>query len=166
MGARALIVYGAALLLVRLGDTRFLGKSTAFDVILGIILGSVLSRAINGDAPLLPTVVASAVLVGLHWTFAHLAVRSARLGTLVKGHAHLLVRDGVAERAAMARSAITEADLAEGLRSHGRAPALAGVAAAHLERSGAISVIPARRAPVVLEVAVADGVQTVHIRLE
>ena len=45
MAMRACIVYVCALAIVRLGDKRFLGKPTAFDAVLGIIFGSVVSRA-------------------------------------------------------------------------------------------------------------------------
>jgi hypothetical protein len=37
--ARAVVIYLAGVLLVRVGDRRFLGKSAAFDVIFGVILG-------------------------------------------------------------------------------------------------------------------------------
>ncbi len=48
MGLRAAVIYIAALIMVRLsGDRRFIGKYAAFDVILSIIFGSTLSRAIN-----------------------------------------------------------------------------------------------------------------------
>ena len=49
MVARAILVYAAMLVIVRLGERRFLGKSTPFDFILGIMLGSVGSRAITDD---------------------------------------------------------------------------------------------------------------------
>src|SRR5690606_2054685 len=48
MALRALLIYVAAILLVKAGEKRFMGKNTAFDMILGIILGSVLSRAVTG----------------------------------------------------------------------------------------------------------------------
>jgi uncharacterized membrane protein YcaP (DUF421 family) len=66
-------IYIAALLMIRIGEKRFLSKNTVFDVILGIILGSVLSRAINHSAPILPTIGASLMLVALHWRLAALA---------------------------------------------------------------------------------------------
>jgi uncharacterized membrane protein YcaP (DUF421 family) len=52
---RALIMFIAALIIVRLGSKRFLARKTAFDFILAFMLGSMLSRAINGSAELLPT---------------------------------------------------------------------------------------------------------------
>jgi len=41
MAARAAIVYALTLVMVRLGKKRFLGKATAFDIILGIMPGSI-----------------------------------------------------------------------------------------------------------------------------
>jgi uncharacterized membrane protein YcaP (DUF421 family) len=76
MALRALVVYVVALMMVRWGEKRFMEKSTAFDVILGVVLGSVVSRAITGQSPFLPTICAGFALVGLHWLFANLAFRS------------------------------------------------------------------------------------------
>ncbi len=94
MALRALIVYIAALAMVRLSDKRFIGKNTAFDVILGIVFGSVVSRAVTGNAPFFQTLVAGLVLVSLHWLFAACAFHSDFFGTLIKGHERTLVEDG------------------------------------------------------------------------
>ena len=62
MALRAVIVYAVTLAMVRLGKKRFMGKATAFDMILGIMLGSIVSRAITGNAPLVPALAAAAAL--------------------------------------------------------------------------------------------------------
>ncbi|MGE5293586.1 MAG: hypothetical protein ACM3VT_02030 [Solirubrobacterales bacterium] len=72
-GLRTLIIYAATLTLVRLGRKRFLSKASAFDVIVAIMFGSIMSRGSDGSTPLVPTLVAGAVLVGLHGLFATLA---------------------------------------------------------------------------------------------
>jgi hypothetical protein len=51
MALRAVVVYVATVFMVRLGKKRFMGQGTAFDLILGIMLGSTVSRAITGTAP-------------------------------------------------------------------------------------------------------------------
>ena len=61
---RTAIVYITSLALVRIASRRFLSQSTAFDIVVGIMLGSIMSRAINGSALFLPTIVAGLVLVG------------------------------------------------------------------------------------------------------
>ena len=66
MALRAVIVYVVTLIMVRLGKKRFMGKATAFDMILGIMLGSIVSRAITGNAPLVPALAATATLIALH----------------------------------------------------------------------------------------------------
>ena len=43
---RGVIVFVAALVIVRCGDRRFLSQKTAFDAVLGFILASMLARAV------------------------------------------------------------------------------------------------------------------------
>src|ERR687891_436755 len=66
MGLRAVIVYVVTVAIVRLGKKRFMGRTTAFDVILGIMLGSIVSRGVTGNAPLVPTLGAAAALMLMH----------------------------------------------------------------------------------------------------
>lgn len=166
MALRAVVVYVAALALVRLADKRFLGKSTAFDVILAVILGSVVSRAITGQSPFVPTLVAAAVLIALHWLLAWIAFRSDRFGTLVKGSPRTLVRDGEIQWDAMRRSHVSRDDLLGALRAAGGVDDVAGVKLARLERNGTVSVVGRDdAAPRVVEIEVADGVQRVRIEI-
>ena len=44
MALRTIVIYAFSLLIVRLGSKRFLSQATAFDVIVGIMLGSVINR--------------------------------------------------------------------------------------------------------------------------
>jgi uncharacterized membrane protein YcaP (DUF421 family) len=166
MALRAVLVYVAALLLIRSGEKRMLGKSTAFDVILGIMIGSVISRAINSGAPFFETLLAGAVLVGLHYLFAIIAFRSDTLGTLFKGSPRRLIHDGEIQWDAMRKSNIGEHDLVSALRSEASIEDPREVKAAYLERSGEISVIKMDREPRVVEVAMRDGVQTVLIEIQ
>jgi uncharacterized membrane protein YcaP (DUF421 family) len=55
MALRSIIVYLVTVGVARFAGKRFFGEHTAFDVVLSIILGSVLSRAINGSALFLET---------------------------------------------------------------------------------------------------------------
>ncbi len=141
MSLRAVIVFVAAIAMIRLGDKRFMGRSTAFDVILGIIFGSVVSRAITGNAPFFPTLAAALVLVLMHWVLSAIAFRSPRFGTWVKGHERQIVRDGELQWEAMRHSHITEHDLHEAMGGKGHVPDVRAVQAAHVERNGEISII-------------------------
>ena len=177
MSARAIVMYLAALAMIRIGEKRFLGKSTAFDVILGIIIGSVASRAINGSAAFGATIVAGVVLVGMHWLLAWLSFRWSAVGTVVKGSTRTLVEDGAIRWDEMRKSHVSEHDLLSALRTQGRVEGVEGVKLAMLERSGAVSVIAkdddgkdddgkdAAPAPRVVYVDVASGVQRIRIEL-
>src|SRR5882757_9766163 len=66
MAARTVVVFIWGVVIVRLGDRRLLGKNAGFDVLLVVVLGSVLSRGINGQAAFGPTLGVSALLVLLH----------------------------------------------------------------------------------------------------
>ena len=78
IGMRTFVVYLAVIALVRLGEKRFLGKYAALAVILGFVLGSILSGAITGSSAFFETLGATLVLVLLHWLFAVLAFHSDR----------------------------------------------------------------------------------------
>jgi uncharacterized membrane protein YcaP (DUF421 family) len=162
---RTLIVYLTALIVVRLGEKRFFGKSTAFDLVLSIILGSVISRAINGSAPFFPTLAASLALVGIHWLLAALAFHSDRFGNLIKGQARILIRDGELKWEAMRSSHLSEQDLRSALRVQSQIEEPSGVKVARLERSGSISVIPVEGQPHVIEYPVEEGVKVIHIEI-
>ena len=164
MGLRAMVVYLAWLAAVRFADRRLLGKYSPFDVVLAVILGAVLGRAINGSTPFFETMGAGAVLVGMHWLFAFLSARFHLFGRLVKGEERVLIWNGELRRAEMRKNHMTERDLSEMLRLNGHVADPQDVAAAYLERNGEISVLPFRQARVV-EVDVLAGVQTVRIVL-
>jgi uncharacterized membrane protein YcaP (DUF421 family) len=164
MALRAAVVYAATVVVVRLGKKRFMGKATAFDVILGIILGSVVSRGITGNAPIGPVLAAACVLLAMHWAFSGIAVRWHRFGEAVKGRPVVIVREGRTDERAIRAAHLTEHDLQEELRRHGLTR-LEQVAEARLERNGDISIVRAERQPRVVEVRVAEGVQTVRIEL-
>jgi uncharacterized membrane protein YcaP (DUF421 family) len=141
MSMRAAIVFALTLTYVRLGNKRFLGRRSAFDFVLAIILGSVMSRAINGQAPFGPTLAAGAALLGLHWMLGAMALRWPALGSLVKGRPRLLVKDGRFIEEEARKSHISETELLEDLRSEAHIDSIEDVQAAYLECNGKIGVV-------------------------
>lgn len=141
MGARALVVFVAGIALLRVGGLRILGPQTAFDLLVAVILGSVLARAVTGATSVHGALAASTAIVVAHRAFALLAMRSHRFGILVKGREQLLVRDGEIDWKSMHRSAISEHDLRAAIRLKAATEDLASVAQARLERTGEISVL-------------------------
>jgi uncharacterized membrane protein YcaP (DUF421 family) len=120
MAARAAVIFLVALALVRVGEKRFIGKNTAFDVVLGVMLGSLLSTAVTDSSSFFNIMVAGAVFVFLHW---------------------LLIKDGEIDWDEMRESHVTKNDLVSALRRQGRMTDPSEVKAAFLERNGDISVI-------------------------
>jgi uncharacterized membrane protein YcaP (DUF421 family) len=138
---RGLIVFVAALMMIRVGDKRFMPKKTAFDAILVFILASMLARAINGSAAFFPTLGGGFVLVLFHRLMAKLAFRWHAFGKLVKGTDEILIRDGELNKGNMKKNDITERDLEEELRLNGNTDSVKEVKEARMERSGEISVV-------------------------
>ena len=140
---RAAVVYLGSLILVRLGKSRLIGRLTPLDIISGFVLGSLLSRGITGHASISATLVGSAVLIGIHWICAGLAVYSHRFGNLIKGRSFLVVDRGQMLTKNMRHAQISVDDLWEELRLHD-VTQLDEVEQAFKERNGEISVIKKR----------------------
>ena len=141
---RALIGFAAAIAIVRVADKRFLSRKTAFDVVLGLIIASLLARAINGSAPLGPTIVSGFALVLAHRLLAFLSLKSHWFGNLIKGRSDQIIADGQVDEEALKKHNFTKRDLMEDLRLEGvRSPE--EVESARLERSGDLSVIKKRK---------------------
>ena len=165
MALRTVVVYIFTLAIVRVSSKRFLGETTAFDFIVSIMLGSIMSRAVNGSAPFGPTLAAGVVLLLMHWLFALLAFHSRLFGFIVKGDAILLIKDGVAQPEGMRRAHITENDLTGALRIHTNQTDPTRVKLAYMERNGQISIIANEREPRFVTLSVEEGVQTVRIEM-
>jgi uncharacterized membrane protein YcaP (DUF421 family) len=130
------------------------------------MLGSIMSRAVEGSVSFGPTLLSGAVLVAAHWLLAALTSRLDWFGPLVKGRPTLLVRDGRVDHEALRQSGVSEQDLEQAIRLEVGETDPSNVRLACLERNGSISVIRAEREPVVFDIRVEDGIQTVRVRLE
>jgi uncharacterized membrane protein YcaP (DUF421 family) len=141
ISVRGIIVFIAALVIVRCGDRRFLSQKTAFDAVLGFILASMLARAVNGTAAFFPTLGAGFVLVLLHRLFAHWARGSHAFGNLIKGRSDIVIREGKLDAELAKRKSLSEHDVLEDLRLHGNVGSVSDVSLGVFERNGHISVI-------------------------
>jgi uncharacterized membrane protein YcaP (DUF421 family) len=138
--ARAVLVFLYGLVLVRLAGRRVFGKWAALDIVVSIIIGSNLSRALTGSAPLWGTLAATALLLALHWILAQAAARSAALSHLLEGRPVRLGESGRIDADGLARHAVSEADINESLRGVGLEHH-SGARLIMLEPSGKISIL-------------------------
>jgi uncharacterized membrane protein YcaP (DUF421 family) len=182
---RALLVYGAGLVLVRLGKRRFMGSYSAFDMVLGITVGALLATASASAGRFLNALILVFALVVIHWALAVATQRWAWLDRIVKGKTLDLVRDGQVLDDALRRTAFSKGDLIQAIRWQG-VNDLGAIKQAVMERSGQVSIVQhgasasptpledavergqAERpssSPSIVEVEVKDGVQRVVIEI-
>ena len=141
MAARAFIMFFIALLLIRLAGMRVFGIKTAFDNILVIMLGAILSRGVVGASPFFSTVAAAAAMIAVHKLLAWLAMKYVWVGKLVKGYRRSLYHNGVMREDNLRKTQISKDDLMEGVRREINKNTLADVEQVYIEKNGEISVV-------------------------
>jgi len=139
---RAVLVYTALMVMIRLSGKRTVGEFTPFDMVVVILLGEAVQGALNGgDTSVSGGMIAAATLVAMNFGIGMLTTRSAKFDRLVEGEPVVLVRDGVLLEKALRRNNIPSSDLDEALRKAGIMER-EHVAWAVLETDGKITVIP------------------------
>lgn len=141
MAARAALVFVATWLLLRLAGRRTFAQKTAFDLCIMLLLGAVLSRAVVGASPVLGTLAAAAVLVGLHRGVSMLSVAWPAFDRVVGGRAIAVVKNGHEDARARKRAMLTDEDLDANARGALHAPRWDGHWDVVLERDGQISFV-------------------------
>jgi uncharacterized membrane protein YcaP (DUF421 family) len=145
--ARAVLVFFYGLVMLRLSGRRTFAQMSAIDLVISIVVGSNLSRAMTGGVPFWGTLASVAVLVALHLALAHAVARSPALSKWVEGCPVVLAENGKIREDARLRCKISMSDLDESLREHGL-DGLNDITQTRklvLEPSGKISVIKAER---------------------
>jgi uncharacterized membrane protein YcaP (DUF421 family) len=138
--ARAALIFAYGLALVRIAGRRIFGKWSALDIVVSIVIGSNLSRALTGGAQLWGTLAATTLLVALHWVLARLVVSSPGLSRIIEGRAVELAHRGTTRGSALGRHAVSRSDLDEALRQAG-VEDIAAARVVTLEPSGKITVL-------------------------
>lgn len=146
MVVRGLLIFVYGLVLVRVAPIRSFARMGAFDIVLVVILGSILSRALTANAQFLPTLAAATALVLFHGLLGWVSIHSRGFGYLVKGKPIRLIRNGRIDERAMRQALMNKGDLELALRSNGVAEA-GEVEAAYLERNGKITVVKGAAGP-------------------
>jgi uncharacterized membrane protein YcaP (DUF421 family) len=140
MAVRALVIFIFGVAATRVGAWRAFGRWSSPDIVVAIIVGSNLSRALTGPAPLFATIGATTVFLIAWWVVSFAASRSSTLDWLFKGGPIKIVSNGEIDSAALRKALVSERDLHEGLRQKGVATT-AHVVSAQVERNGSITVI-------------------------
>ncbi len=141
MAARTILVFGIGLVLIRISGRRSFGMQVAFDNVLLILLGAILSRAVVGASPFIPTIVAATTISVLHRITGLLAYHSSRWGKFVKGETIPIYKDGKIYPKNMKYCMVTQNDLEASVRLAMNTDKMDDVEAVYMEREGRLSVI-------------------------
>ena len=141
MSLRAIVIFFIALTLIRYTGMRVFGIESAFDTCIIIMLGAVLTRAIVGASPFIPTVVASVALVTVHKIIAAISVNNQVISHLVKGIPYSLYKEGKLNDKNLKKCMLSFGDIMEEVRLKLNQNSLDNIDEIFMERTGKISVI-------------------------
>src|SRR5439155_11060575 len=137
---RTVVVYGALLLLLRLGGKRTAAQLNSFDLVVLLLVSNVVQNAIIGpDNSVFGGLLGAAALVGVNDLISRIARRSAAVDRAMEGTETRLVEDGAFLDRQLRRLGIRTTDLDVALRRQG-AESVLQVKRADLYPSGAIVV--------------------------
>jgi uncharacterized membrane protein YcaP (DUF421 family) len=141
MSVRAITVFFIALFLIRFTGMRVFGIKSAFDTCVIIMLGAILSRAVTGASPFIPTIISSAAFVIVYKIIARLSVTHQFISHLVKGKPLSLYKDGVLNDRNLKKCTLSYGDVMEEVRLLLNQNSLDNISEIFMERTGKISVI-------------------------
>lgn len=140
---RAAIVYVFVLFALRLAGKRTLAQLTTFDLVVLLILSESVQQALVGeDHSLTNAGLIVLTLVGLDALLGFIKDRSRIASRWLDDIPTVLVREGVLDEEAAARSRVDRDDIMEAARKEAGLTSFEEVRYAVLERAGGISVIP------------------------
>lgn len=137
---KAVLLYGTAVVLLRVGERRTLSRLSTTDVVVGVALGAIVGRSITSpDTSWSEGAVGLLVLIALHRLLSLLRFLH-RVRILTDHVPRLLVIDGQVQRSQLFRSGLPLNDLQAALRENG-VRRLDEVQAAVYEATGSLTVV-------------------------
>lgn len=163
---RTTVVFVIALSLLRVGKRRFMGKHSTFDILVALIVGTTMARAIIGQVTLIDMTVIVALLMILHWIVSTATFYSPLIQNLIEKRPRKLVTDGELDWGALRKSKISDGDVMQALREEAHSDKLGDVRSAFLEHDGHISVVLGGRELGVVEAGIEKGVKAIRLVVE
>jgi uncharacterized membrane protein YcaP (DUF421 family) len=137
---RASFVYFFLLLVVRVLGKREIGNTSAFDLIVALILGEVVDEIIYGDVTIAQGVIAILVVAIWHLVNSWASFKSKTIDKLTGASPTVMVKNGQIQRRNLAKERLNEEELFSELRMMG-VEEIKEVKQATLEPNGTISVL-------------------------
>lgn len=141
LAARSLVMFLIALVLVRVSGMRPFGKGNAFDNIITILLGGILSKGVVGATPFFSAVAGGIVIILVHKSLAKLSFRNKKFELLTKGKSLVVYSNESFLVDNMKKVNITKEDIEEELRLKCNTASLHGIEEVFLEKTGELSFI-------------------------
>jgi uncharacterized membrane protein YcaP (DUF421 family) len=141
MADRAFLMFFITLFIIRIAGMRAFGQKSAFDMIIVIMLGAILSRAVTGASAFFPTVIAGFVLAIVHRLLAVVSIYNETIGAIIKGSKTILFRNNKVIQKNMMNCSISYKDLQEEVRLILNETTMDNVEEIYMERSGKISIV-------------------------
>jgi uncharacterized membrane protein YcaP (DUF421 family) len=143
---RAVVIYVALLILVRVSGRRTVGQFTPFDLLVVMLLSESVSSSLNaGEESVTAGLLTAATLVALNVAISYATSRSVKLQGLVEGRAVLVGRNGEIFHDVLNRHRVPLADVEQALREADCAQA--DMKFACLEADGQISILKETTSP-------------------
>jgi uncharacterized membrane protein YcaP (DUF421 family) len=137
---RASFVYVFLLLVIRVLGKREIGNTSAFDLIVALILGEVVDEIIYGDVTILQGVIAIVVVAIWHLVNSWASYKSEIIDKITGAPPTVMVKNGQIQHKNLAKERLNEDELLSELRMMG-VDEVKEVKQATLEPNGKISVI-------------------------
>jgi len=141
MALRGGVIFWVGYLLLRIGGWQIFGKKSALDYVILIVVGSVLSKIIIGDAPFFPATAACLVMVLLNRFISLLCAKYKWFSYLLEGKPVLLYDQGQLYWQNLKKSCISYQEFMQSLRLEMNTENLQLIQSAKLESSGRISFV-------------------------
>ena len=141
MSLRAIVIFFIALGLIRFTGMRAFGIKTAFDTCIIIMLGAVLSRAVVGASPFVPTIIASLAFVSIHKIIAAISVTNPFISHLVKGKPLSLYKDQIFNDKNLKKCSLSYGDVMEAIRIEMHQSNVEDIEEIFMERTGKLSFV-------------------------
>lgn len=146
VAVKAVLLFAVAVIGLRLGERRTLAQLGAFDFTVAVAIGAIIGRTVTAPSTSFATgAVALVTLLAVHRLVA-LVRRHSRTARVIDHPPCVLVADGKIQDRALARAALTNAEVYAMLRQHG-VPDIAQVGYLLYETRGATTLIYAGGEP-------------------
>ena len=139
---RALVLFGAVYLLLRVVGRRELAQMAPIDFILLIVLGDAIQQGLTqDDYSVSGALIVIFTIAIIQVVLGYVTFRSSKLRVVMEGEPIVLIEDGRVIEKNMQRSRIAAEELAEEARLS-QVSSFSEIAWAVLETSGTVSIIP------------------------